>query len=153
MDCSPPGSSVHEELLLPRQEYWSRLPFPSLADLDRGIKGLNPHLHWQADFFFFSFFIYHWATRKLEKEMATHSSTLAWKIPWTRSLVGYSPRGRKDLDTTERLYFTSLHQEMGQRGLILGKKLCVQVSGRPERCWMIVGRSIVIGEAGREGGV
>ena len=28
----------------------------------------------------------------LEKEMATCSSTLAWKIPWMRSLVGYSPR-------------------------------------------------------------
>ena len=45
----------------------------------------------------------------LEKEMATHSSTLAWKIPWTRSLVGYSPWGRKELDMTERLHFTSLH--------------------------------------------
>ena len=31
----------------------------------------------------------------LEKEMATHSSILAWKIPWTRSLVGYSPQGRR----------------------------------------------------------
>ena len=40
----------------------------------------------------------------LEKEMATHSSTLAWRIPW-RSLVGYSPRGHKELDTTERLNF------------------------------------------------
>ena len=41
----------------------------------------------------------------LEKEMATHSSTLAWKIPRTeRSLVGYSPWGRKESDTTERLY-------------------------------------------------
>ena len=31
----------------------------------------------------------------LEKEMATHSSTLAWKIPFTRrSLVGYNPWGR-----------------------------------------------------------
>ena len=38
----------------------------------------------------------------LEKEMATHSSTLAWKVPW-RSLVGYSPWGRKESDTTERL--------------------------------------------------
>ena len=28
----------------------------------------------------------------MEKAMATHSSNLAWKIPWTeRSLVGYSP--------------------------------------------------------------
>ena len=24
--------------------------------------------------------------RSLEKEMATHSSTLAWKIPWTEEL-------------------------------------------------------------------
>ena len=41
----------------------------------------------------------------LEKEIANHSSTLAWKIPWTRSLVGCSPRGSKELDTTERLHF------------------------------------------------
>ncbi|RAX28935.1 UNVERIFIED_CONTAM: hypothetical protein DQE83_29100, partial [Escherichia coli] len=26
----------------------------------------------------------------LEKEMATHSSILAWKIPWTEEPVGYS---------------------------------------------------------------
>ena len=31
----------------------------------------------------------------LEKEMAIHSSILAWTIPWTESLVGYSPWGRK----------------------------------------------------------
>ena len=37
----------------------------------------------------------------LEKEMATHSSTLAWKIPWTGSVVGYSPQGCKESDTTE----------------------------------------------------
>ena len=36
--------------------------------------------------------------------MAPHSSTLAWKIP-TRNLVGYSPWGRKELDTTEQLHF------------------------------------------------
>ena len=40
----------------------------------------------------------------LEKEMASHSSILAWKIPWTRSLVGYHPWGRKESDTTERLH-------------------------------------------------
>ena len=27
----------------------------------------------------------------LEKEMATHFSILAWRIPWTRSLVDHSP--------------------------------------------------------------
>ena len=31
----------------------------------------------------------------LEKGMATHSSTLAWRIPWQMSLVGYSPWGQK----------------------------------------------------------
>ena len=41
----------------------------------------------------------------MEKAMATHSSALAWKIPWTESLVGYSPRGHKESDTTERLHF------------------------------------------------
>ena len=37
----------------------------------------------------------------LEMEMATHSSTLAWEIPWTEDLVGYSPWDCKELDTTE----------------------------------------------------
>ena len=38
----------------------------------------------------------------LEKEMATHSSTLAWKIQWTEECGRlYSPWGRKELDTTE----------------------------------------------------
>ena len=40
----------------------------------------------------------------LEKEMAMRSSTLAWKIPW-RSLIDYSPWGRKESDTTEQLHF------------------------------------------------
>ena len=44
----------------------------------------------------------------LEKEMAPHSSTLAWKIPWTRYLVGYRLWVCKESDTTERLHFTSL---------------------------------------------
>ena len=38
----------------------------------------------------------------LEKEMATHSSILAWRIHEERSLVGYSPWGHKESDTTER---------------------------------------------------
>ena len=37
----------------------------------------------------------------LEKAMAPHSSTLAWKIPWMEEPVGCSPWGRKELDTTE----------------------------------------------------
>ena len=37
----------------------------------------------------------------LEEETATHSSILAWEIPWTESLVGYSPRGPNESDRTE----------------------------------------------------
>ena len=36
--------------------------------------------------------------------MATHSSILAWKIHGWRSLVDYIPWGRKESDTTERLF-------------------------------------------------
>ena len=35
----------------------------------------------------------------LEKEMATHSSILVWRIPWTEEPGGLW--GRKELDTTE----------------------------------------------------
>ena len=41
----------------------------------------------------------------LEKEMATHSSILAWRIPWTEELGELQSTGRKELDTTERLHF------------------------------------------------
>ena len=43
----------------------------------------------------------------LEKEMATHSSILAWRIPWTEELGGLQSTGRKELDMTERLHFLS----------------------------------------------
>ena len=35
--------------------------------------------------------------------MATHSSILAWRIPWTENLAGYSPWDLKLSDMTERL--------------------------------------------------
>ena len=35
----------------------------------------------------------------LKKGKATHSSILAWRIPWT---ILYSPWGRKELDMTEQ---------------------------------------------------
>ena len=37
----------------------------------------------------------------LEKEMATHSSILAWRSHGQRSLAGYSPQGLTEPDTTE----------------------------------------------------
>ena len=47
--------------------------------------------------------VYYHIGRKLEKAMAPHSSTLAWKIHGWKSLVGCSPWGRYELDTTEQL--------------------------------------------------
>ena len=47
-----------------RQEYWSGLPFPSPTMRETWVQFLG-----REDL--------------LEKEMATHSSILAWKIPWT----------------------------------------------------------------------
>ena len=42
----------------------------------------------------------------LEKGMATHASTLAWRIPCIEEPGGHSPWGRKQLDMTERLTHT-----------------------------------------------
>ena len=39
----------------------------------------------------------------LQEEMATHSSFVPEKSHGQSSIVGYSPQGQKDSDTTERL--------------------------------------------------
>ena len=46
----------------------------------------------------------------LEKEMATHSSVLAWRIPWTEELGALQSMGSKKLDTTEQLNTTNNHE-------------------------------------------
>ena len=45
----------------------------------------------------------------LEEEMATYSSILAWKIPWTEEPRGLQSWGYKEPDTTEQL---SMHIEI-----------------------------------------
>ena len=37
----------------------------------------------------------------LEKEMATHSSILAWRSPWTEEPGGLQSMGSQESDTTE----------------------------------------------------
>ena len=44
----------------------------------------------------------------LKKEIATHSSVLAWRRSWQRSLAGYSPWGCKESDTTKQLTLSFL---------------------------------------------
>ena len=41
----------------------------------------------------------------MEKARAPHSSTLAWKIPWTEEPGGLQSMGSLESDTTERLHF------------------------------------------------
>ena len=47
---------------------------------------------------------------EIEKEMATHSSILAWKIPWTEDLGRLQSMGSQSVghDWATSLHFTSL---------------------------------------------
>ena len=57
-----------------------------------------------------------------EKEMATYSTPvlLPGKSHGWRSLVSYSPWGRKESDMTERLHFFSLNSEQASQSLSEG---------------------------------
>ena len=48
-----------------------------------------------------SYFTFTFHFHALEKEMATHSNVLAWRIPGRGSLVGCHLWGRTELDMTE----------------------------------------------------
>ena len=58
----------------------------------------------------------------LEKEMATHSSILFWKIPWMEEPGSYSPWGCKELVMTERLHFITLDNKNSNYKVMGGKK-------------------------------
>ena len=63
----------------------------------------------------------------LEKEIATHSSILAGKIPWTEDSGSYSPWGHKESDTTEATEHACTHAKTYTRMFIvvlftIGKK-------------------------------
>ena len=51
----------------------------------------------------------------LEKEMAAHSSILAWEIPWTEEPGGLQSKRSEKLDTTQGLMNnkTSMYQALG----------------------------------------
>ena len=48
----------------------------------------------------------------LEKEMASHFSVRAWRIPWTEE-PGYSPWGSKESGTTAYATHTHTHTHTG----------------------------------------
>ena len=49
--------------------------------------------------------------------MATHSSILAWRIPWQRRLAGYSPQCLKESERTQELtLFQSARRPFNHEG-------------------------------------
>ena len=71
-----------------------KVGFPDGSDLPTVQEIRVQHLSWEDP---------------LEKGMVTHSSILAWRIPWTKELEGHSPWGRKESDTTELLTLWLIH--------------------------------------------
>jgi len=49
----------------------------------------------------------------LEKENATHSSILAWEIPWTEEPAGLQSMDHKESDTVEQIIFSLSHTHEG----------------------------------------
>ena len=105
--CNPTDCSLPELLCLgfSRQEDWSGLPRPSPGDPpDPGIKSRLPALQASLVAQRLKCLPAVWETwvrslggeDPLEKEMATHSSILAWRI----HLVGYSPWGLREWSTS-----------------------------------------------------
>ena len=84
-----------------RRRQWHPTPvlLPGKSHGRRRLVGCSPWGRWGSDTlsdFTFTFHFY-----ALEKEMATHSSVLAWRIPGTGSLVGCRLWGHTESDTTE----------------------------------------------------
>ena len=59
----------------------------------------------------------------LEKRMATHSSILAREFNGQRNLAGYSPSGRKELDTTE--WLTLQYREKKKSHILTSLNMCL----------------------------
>ena len=55
--------------------------------------------------------------------VAPHSSTLAWKIPWTEEPRRLQSMGREESDTTEQLRFHVLEKEMATHSSVLAWRI------------------------------
>ena len=57
--------------------------------------------------------------------MATHSSSLAWRIPWTEGPGGLQSMGLQRVDTTEQLHFHfhALEKEMATHSSVLAWRI------------------------------
>ena len=55
--------------------------------------------------------------------MAPHSSTFAWKIPWTEEPGRLQSMGSLESDTTEQLHFHALEKEMATHSSVLAWRI------------------------------
>ena len=60
--------------------------------------------------------------------MAIHSSILAWRIPWRRSLEGYRPKGLEESHMTEATYHTGLLRDKMSLGGVCSYRPCAPSS-------------------------
>ena len=111
MDCSPPGSCVHGTLQAGVLEW---VAMPSSRDLPN--PGINTGAGSHA--LLLEIFPTQGSNRSpaLQADMATHSSTLAWKILRTEEPGRYSPWGCEESDMTEQLHFTSSLYRLSHQG-------------------------------------
>ena len=58
-----------------------------------------------------------------EKAMATHSSTLAWKIPWTKEPGRLQSMGLRMSDFTFTFHFHALEKEMATHSSVLAWRI------------------------------
>ena len=59
----------------------------------------------------------------MEKAMAPHSSTLAWKIPWTEEPGGLQSMGLRLSDFPFTFYFHALEKEMATHSSVLAWRI------------------------------
>ena len=88
-----------------RQEYWSGVPLPSpIVQLSHPYMTTGKTIAWTRLTFVgkvMSLLFNMLSRLVMEKAMAPHSSTLAWKIPWMEEPGGLQPWGPEESDTTE----------------------------------------------------
>ena len=83
MDCSLPGSSVHG-IFQARVLEWGVIAFSICKDSHlEFLYCCNMHVNLSSRGNYGNYFTFTFHLHALEKEMATHSSVLAWRIPGT----------------------------------------------------------------------
>ena len=79
--------------------------------------------------------------------MAPHSSTLAWKIPWTEEPGGLQSMGSLELDTSERLHFHFSLSRIGEGNSNPLQCSCLE-NPRDGRAWWVAVYGVAQGQTG-----